>query len=523
MAARQGSLLAPSAAFSRGGRSGWGFFTAPWPILAAVLPTFVFAIFALAAALTLASATLCSASPGQAPSAAPAEQAAPLRKTPAPNPINWDKLTQEATALLSQYIRINTTNPPGNELGAARMLREKFLADGIPATVWEPAPGRGAVAARLRGIGKHTKAVVLLSHIDVVPADSKEWKVPAFSGEVKDGEIWGRGAIDDKGPGVIELMAMLAVKRAGILLNRDVLFVATGDEEEGGRNGAGWFVEHEKNIYSDAGYLLNEGGGIALSPGGHRFYAVSVAEKTPLWVRLTAQGPAGHAAVPPNATALTHLVAALSRLIAYRAPIRVIDPVRDYFRAIAKLDGGPRQFNDLVLSLRKPAYRHEFLATARYNAMVRDTIAPTVLGASEKTNVISPVAWAELDCRLLPGDDPAEFLDKLRRVIDDNTIKLDVLLNFPAVSSPRRSILMNAIDSVAWRDGHTAVVPTMIAGFTDSHYFRAQHIISYGFIPIELTPAQERTVHGINERIEVKQLGDGIRRMVELLRFVGGS
>jgi acetylornithine deacetylase/succinyl-diaminopimelate desuccinylase-like protein len=487
------------------------------------------AIFALAAVLTLASPTAWTASPAWAASSAHpastarAEEGAPISKTPAPKPVNWDKLTQEATALLSQYIRIDTTNPPGNELSAARMLREKFLANGIPATVWEPAPGRGVVAARLRGIGKHTKAIVLLSHMDVVPAEPKQWKVPPFSGEVKDGEIWGRGAIDDKGPGVIELMAMLAIKRAGILLNRDVLFVATGDEEEGGRNGAAWFVEHEKNIYADAGYLLNEGGGIVATPRGHRFYAVSVTEKTPMWVRLTAQGPAGHAAVPPAATALTHLVGALSRLIAYRAPIRIINPVRDYFRAIARLDGGPREFNDLVLSLRKQAYRHQFLATPRYNAMVRDTIAPTVLGAGDKTNVISPTAWAEADCRLLPGEDPAEFLDKLRRVINDSTIKVDVLLNFPAVSSPRRSILMNAINSVAWRDGHTTVVPTMIAGFTDSHYFRARHIISYGFIPVELTPAQERTVHGINERIEVKQLGDGIRRMVELLRFVGGS
>ncbi len=462
-------------------------------------------------------------SPARAQRPQPAGKSAAGVRTSAPRPINWDKLAQEATALLAQYIRIDTINPPGNELSAARMLREKFLADGIPATVWEPAPGRGVVAARLRGIGKNTKAVVLLSHMDVVPADPKQWKVPPFSGEVKDGEIWGRGAIDDKGPGVIELMAMLAIKRAGILLNRDVLFVATGDEEEGGRNGAGWFVEHEKKIYADAGYLLNEGGGITSTPGGHRLYAVSITEKTPMWVRLTAQGPAGHAAVPPDVTALTHLVAALGRLIAYRPPIRVINPVRDYFRAIAKLDGGPREFNSLVISLRKPAWRREFLATPRYNAMVRDTVAPTVLGASEKTNVISPTAWAELDCRLLPGDDPAQFLNNLRRVIDDGTIKVDVLLNFPAVSSPDRSILMNAIDSIAWRDGHATVVPTMIAGFTDSHYFRARHVISYGFIPVELTPAQERTVHGVNERIEVKQLGEGIRRMVELLRFVGGS
>jgi acetylornithine deacetylase/succinyl-diaminopimelate desuccinylase-like protein len=448
---------------------------------------------------------------------------AAVSEAPASKAFNWEKLTQEATALLSQYVRIDTTNPPGNELGAARMLREKFLADGIPATVWEPMPGRGVVAARLRGIGKHTKAIVLLSHMDVVPANPKQWQVPPFSGEVKDGDIWGRGTIDDKGPGVIEMMAMLAIKRAGILLNRDVIFIATGDEEEGGRNGAGWFVEHEKQVFADAGFLLNEGGAIAQTPGHHRFYAVSVAEKTPMWLRLTAQGPSGHAAVPPAETAVTHLNAALSKLIAYRPPVHVIDTVRDYFHAVAKLDKGPSEFKNIVIPLRKPAYRKEFLLNPSYGAMVRDTVTPTVLSASQKINVVAPTAYAEVDCRLLPGADPGEFLDQIHQVIGDDTIKVEVLLNFPAVSSPARSILMNAINAVAWQDGHDTVIPTMIAGFTDSHYFRAAGLVAYGFVPVELTTAQEHTVHGVNERIEVKELGNGIRRMVELLRFAGGG
>jgi acetylornithine deacetylase/succinyl-diaminopimelate desuccinylase-like protein len=480
-------------------------------------------VVALAALLTLSMSAGLTMSIGRAADPPGGIDEAAVSEAPASKAFNWEKLTQEATALLSQYIRMDTTNPPGNELGAARMLREKFLADGIPATVWEPKPGRAVVAARLRGTGKHTKAIVLLSHMDVVPANPKQWQVPPFSGEVKDGDIWGRGAIDDKGPGVIEMMAMLAIKRAGILLNRDVIFIATGDEEEGGRNGAGWFVDHEKQVFADAGFLLNEGGGIAQSPGHHRFYAVSVAEKTPMWLRLTAQGPSGHAAVPPDQTAVTHLTAALSKLIAYRPPVHVIDTVRDYFHALAKLDKGPSEFRNLAVSLRKPAYRNEFLLNPRYSAMVRDTVTPTVLGASQKTNVIAPTAYAEVDCRLLPEADPAEFLDQIRHVIGDDTIKVEVLLNFPAVSSPARSILMNAIEAVAWQDGHDTVVPTMIAGFTDSHYFRAAGLVAYGFVPVELTTAQEHTVHGVNERIEVKELGNGIRRMVELLRFAGGG
>ena len=260
---------------------------------------------------------------------------------PAPKPIDYDKLTGEATDLLSREIRINTTNPPGDELPLAKLLKEKFLTDGIPATVWEPRPGRGIIAARLLGSGRHNQALVLLSHLDVVPANPREWQVPPFAGQVKDGAIWGRGSIDDKGPGVIELMAMLAIKRAGLLLNRDVIFLATGDEEEGGRNGAGWMVDHEADVFADAGYLINEGGGIMARPNGRRYYGVSIAEKTPLWLRLTAQGTEGHAAAPPAETAVTHLVQALQRLIAYRPQIRIIDPVRDYFKAIGELENGP--------------------------------------------------------------------------------------------------------------------------------------------------------------------------------------
>lgn len=444
-----------------------------------------------------------------------------ISKAPAPKPIDYSQLTKEAAAFLSKYIQINTTNPPGNELPAAQLIKEKFLADGIPATIWQPQPGRGIVAARLHGKGHHTKAIILLSHMDVVPATAKDWKVPPFSGAIKNGEIWGRGALDDKGPGVVEMMAMIAIKRAGILLNRDVLFVATGDEEEGGKNGAGWFVTHETNVFSDAHYLLNEGGAILVRPNGRRFFAVSVTEKTPLWIQVTATGTPGHAAVPPEETAVTRLMRALVRLDAYRPHVRLLDPVNNYFRALAELDGGPPQFLHLGKWLHDPAFMKSFLAVPAQNALVRDTITPTMLSAGEKINVIPDTASAELDCRLLPGENPKNVLAKIQKVIDDKRVKLKVLLNFPAVSSPSKSDLMAAIERLARRD-HSRVVPTMTAGFTDSHYFRQKGIISYGFIPIELTQAEERTIHSNNERIPVKSLGAGIRRMVELLEFMGG-
>jgi acetylornithine deacetylase/succinyl-diaminopimelate desuccinylase-like protein len=441
---------------------------------------------------------------------------------PPPKPIAYDKLTSEAVDLLSQELRINTTNPPGNELPLAKLLKEKFLSDGIPATVWEPRPGRGIVAARLLGSGRHNQALVLLSHLDVVSANPKEWQAPPFAGQVKDGAIWGRGAIDDKGPGAIELMAMLAIKRAGLLLDRDVIFIATGDEEEGGRDGAGWMVDHEADVFADAGYLLNEGGGIMALSNGRRYYGVSLTEKTPLWLRLTAQGVEGHAAAPPAETAITHLVAALDRLIAYRPQIRIIDPVRDYFEAIGELEDGPPQLRNLPHALRDdPDFARKFVAVPRNNALVRDTFTPTVLSGSPRTDIIPASAAAEIDGCLLPGDDPQEVITNLRKVIADDSIRIDVILNFAAASSPRKSRLMTAIGQVAQADD-ARVVPEMTPGFTDSHYFRQKGLIAYGFIPLELTPAEEKGFHGSNEHLTVRALGAGIKRMVALLKAMGG-
>jgi acetylornithine deacetylase/succinyl-diaminopimelate desuccinylase-like protein len=189
---------------------------------------------------------------------------------------------------------------------------------------------------------------------------------------------------------------------------------------------------------------------------------------------------------------------------------------------MAELDGGPSDLLDLRKALRDdPEFVKKFLAVPRQNALVRDTLSPTMLSAGQKTNIIPTAASAEIDCRLLPGDDPQEVVGRLRKVIDDGNIKMDVLLNFPAVSSPRKSRFMTAIDSLAESD-NARVVPTMISGFTDSHYFRQKGLIAYGFIPVEITPAEERGVHGVNERIPVKQLGAGLRRMVQLLEAAGG-
>jgi acetylornithine deacetylase/succinyl-diaminopimelate desuccinylase-like protein len=441
-----------------------------------------------------------------------------------PKPFDWDAITREATNLLASYIKIDTTNPPGNELSAAKMLKEKFLGDGIPAAVFEPAPGRGIVAARLRGIGKHRKALILLSHIDVAPANPKEWKVPPFSGQVKNGEIWGRGAVDGKGPGVIDLMAMMAIKRARILLDRDVVFIATGDQELGGKNGAQWLAEHQTNLYKDAGFVLGQGGGLRTSPAGHLFYSVAVTEKSPLWLRLSATGDGGGTAAPPAQTAVTRMVAALDKLAEFQPPLKVLPVVQDYYHGLAALDQNQPKLLDLSQALTDADFAKQFAAAPANNAMVRDTLTPTIINAGYKTNIIPATATAEIDCRLLPDEDANAFIKVIGELIKDDKIKIDKLLSVATLMSPERSDLMTAIATLSKRkDKDAPVIPAMQTAFNDSHYFRQRGLVTYGFVPIELTDEQRATEHGANERIAVKTLRNGIERMVELLRIMGGQ
>ncbi|MBV8771644.1 MAG: M20/M25/M40 family metallo-hydrolase [Deltaproteobacteria bacterium] len=362
---------------------------------------------------------------------------------------------------------------------------------------------------------------MLLSHLDVMGTNPRGWQVPPFSGQIKDGTVWGRGALGNKGPGVVDLMAMLALKRSGILLDRDIIFLATADEEQGGKNGAGWVVAHQANLFKDAGYLLNVDGSIQQAASGRRFYVVSVTEKTPLWIKLTFQGLAANVAAPPEDTSVTRLIRALDRLLAYQPPIRVIDPVRDYFQAIGQLEGGPSEYADLAKSLQDdPEFAKKFLANPHNNAFVRDTLTPTKLAAGDAVNTIPSASEAEIDLQLLPAEDPREVERNITKVLDDKSAKLETILNFQSASSTRNSQLMNAIAQLAQSED-ARVVPAMGLAFSDSHYFRQKGLISYGFVPIERSSAEEETINGANERIQVKELGAGIHRMVQLLAYLG--
>lgn len=434
---------------------------------------------------------------------------------------DWQSLEEEAVLFLSRAVQIDTTNPPGNEIQAARFFKEIFDRERIEARVIESAPGRGNIYARLPGDGSK-KAIVLLNHLDVVPADAKSWKEPPFSGVIKDGVIWGRGVLDDKGAAIMELAAMLALKRQKVPLKGDVIFLGTADEEAGGAWGAGFLVEKHPELFKDVGLVLNEGGGIRVGEDGRaRVYNVSVAEKTPLWLKLTASGTPGHGSTPGADLAVNRLIAALARVMRYQSPVKVVDEVQRYYADTAAAEPEPRRsrYRDLRRALRDAAFRAEFLKEPRNNASVRNTIAITGIKGSDKVNVIPAAASADLDVRLLPGEEPKVFIETLRRVIGDPSIKIEVMLSFPAATSPPHPEAMKVIGEFAKiHDPGALVVAPLVRGFTDCHFFREKGTPCLGFMPHRSTPGSEGLVHGIDERMSVENLKFGVRAMVEIVR-----
>jgi acetylornithine deacetylase/succinyl-diaminopimelate desuccinylase-like protein len=441
---------------------------------------------------------------------APADEISPV----------WKDVEDEATSLLVRYLQIDTTNPPGNELKAAQFFKEIFDREGIEARIIESAPGRGNIYARLRGDGSK-KAVALLHHMDVVPADGKLWREPPFGGIVKDGFVWGRGALDMKGPAIFELMTMLMLKRQKTALKGDLIFLGTADEEAGGALGAGYLLEKHPELFANVGLVLNEGGIIALDKDGKvRSYNVSVAEKTPLWLRLTASGTPGHGSTPGKSLAAHKLTAALSRIVAHEEPIKVVPEVQQFYSEIARLESAERRkrYQDLRAALQDSAFAADFVKDPRNNASVRNTIAITRLAGSDKVNVVPAHATAEIDVRLLPGEDPKGFIEGLRRIIADDSIKIDVVLSFPPATSPPHPEGMRVIAELAKTyDGDAPVVTSLTRGFTDCHFFRERGIPCFGFMPRRVTAGGESMVHGIDERISVENLRFGIRAMVEMI------
>jgi acetylornithine deacetylase/succinyl-diaminopimelate desuccinylase-like protein len=427
---------------------------------------------------------------------------------------DFSKAQDEAVSLLREYIKIDTTNPPGNETRGAVYLAKILNDNGIEAKTFESAPGRSCVYARLKGTGKK-KAVVLLNHIDVVPAKAEDWKHNPFGGEIIDDEIWGRGSIDMKSTGIAELETMLMLKRSGKVLDRDLIFLATPDEEGGGGSGAAWFAKNKADLVKDAEFLFNEGAFIdAADDGKPKYCGVSVSEKSVLWLSLKAKGDAGHASMPMPDSSVNRLIRALNKIVENPPKPMVLPPVREYFKRISTTVGEPlkQAYLNIDDAVKKPEIYQDLLKDRFKSAMLRNTISPTVLKAGYKTNVIPAEALAELDCRLLPGVSKESFITSVKDTIKDSKVEIDVLDWVHTDASPYDNDCFKAIDKVMAKVlPGVPVVPMVMPWFTDSHWFRDIGICSYGFAPIRVDQTHLATMHGKDERIPVALYKEGVQ------------
>jgi acetylornithine deacetylase/succinyl-diaminopimelate desuccinylase-like protein len=434
-----------------------------------------------------------------------------------------------AVTWMQQYLRIDTSNPPGHEMPAVQFFKKIFDQAGIENRAFEYTPGRGDLWARIphNTTGEPKRPIILLNHMDVVTSDPSHWRVPPFSGEIKDGYIWGRGAQDMKDEGLAQLVVMVMLKREHVALDRDVIFLAVADEEVGD-TGTDWFIAHQADLLENAEFLINEGGENLLEEGRVKYVGVDVGEKTTFWLHVVTHGRSGHASRPIPDSAPDRLVAALDKIIAYRTPLRVLPVVEDFLRDMAPYEPPERAayYRDIRKAIQDKKFRDELEGDESLNFLLRDTISLTMLGGSEQTNVIPAEAWANLDVRILPGGDPHSVLEALRTVVNDPNVSIEPLEpNFRvANSSGTDNALYAQIREVAAKYfPGTPVVPHITSGYTENQRYRPLGMVAYGFNPYTATDEEGNTEHGNDERIRVEEVRRGPRILFDVVAGVAGK
>jgi acetylornithine deacetylase/succinyl-diaminopimelate desuccinylase-like protein len=433
-----------------------------------------------------------------------------------------------AVEWLQQYLRIDTTNPPGNELQAANFFKKILDSEGIENRVFEYQPGRADFWARIpHTVANAKRPMVLLNHMDVVTSDASHWRVAPFSGQMLDGSIYGRGAQDMKNEGIAQLVVMVALKREMVALDRDVIFLAVSDEEADG-SGSDWMIANHPDLLQNAEFLINEGGENLQQDGKVRYIGVDVGEKIPYWLHVVAHGRPGHGSRPIPDSAPNRLVRALDRILAYRTPYKLLPVVEESLREMAPYETPERakKFRNLRQALRDPAFQQQVDHDESLNFLVRNTISLTMMGGSEQTNVIPAEAWANLDVRLLPGEDGQRFLETIRRVVNDPEVTVEPVPGRfrEANYSPTNTALYEAIRQVSgqyFRD--VPVVPRLTSGYTENQRYRPLGIDAYGFTPYTATDAEGSSEHGNDERIRVEEVRRGPRILYDVVMAVAGA
>jgi acetylornithine deacetylase/succinyl-diaminopimelate desuccinylase-like protein len=439
-------------------------------------------------------------------------------QSPAPGtPPDLMQLTAEAQTWLTDLIRINTTNPPGNEMEAAKYIQNILQKENIPAEVLEMKPGRGIVVARLQAgpLPDSARALLLIAHLDVVGVDRAKWSVDPFAATQKDNYIYGRGAIDDKGMVAANLAAFIGLRRSGTRLSRDVIFLADDDEEQGGDAGIKAVIDRYWDKIA-CGFALNEGGNVVLQNGKVQYVAVQTSEKVAFNVTVTATGTSGHASVPQKDNPVVHLAAAVQKVGALETPLHLLTMTRRYFEQLA-----PVEDEDIAKWIRAlDTSDRADLAALRlaamnpiWNSMLRDTIAPTELSAGVRVNVVPPQASANLNIRLLPGNSIQDVIEQMQKAVNDPQIKFTIEPDAgpSAPSSSLTSDLYQLIERLAPQQFSGAVVvPYLSPWYTDSSYLRLHSVQSYGLVPFPLTEQDILRMHGDDERIPIASFRAGV-------------
>jgi acetylornithine deacetylase/succinyl-diaminopimelate desuccinylase-like protein len=441
---------------------------------------------------------------------------------------------------MQQYLRIDTTNPPGNEMRGVEFFKKILDEEGIENRAFEIEPGRGDLWARIpansgenphfsrkQGEVGHPRPIVLLNHIDVVTSDPSHWKVPPFSGELRDGYLWGRGAQDMKDEGLAQLVVMVMLKREKVALDRDVIFLAVADEEAGGK-GTDWFIRNQRDLLENAEFLINEGGENVLENGKVKYVGVDVGEKTSYWLHVVAHGRPGHGSRPNSDSAPNRLVRALNKILAYQTPLRVLPVVDEFLRDMAPYESPDRAvyYRDVKKAIEDKKFQREVQHDESLNFLLRDTISLTMLGGSEQTNVIPAEAWANLDVRILPGGDPKALLETLRRVVNDPDVTIEPeekefrIANYSGTDNALFAAIREA--SAKYFPG-TPVVPHITSGYTENQRYRPLGIIAYGFCPYTATEEEGNTEHGNDERIRVEEVRRGPQVLFDVVVKVAGA
>jgi acetylornithine deacetylase/succinyl-diaminopimelate desuccinylase-like protein len=430
----------------------------------------------------------------------------------------------EAVRWLQEYIQIDTTNPPGNEREAAEFLAAILRGEGIEPRLFESPEGRTSLYARLEapspgGEKRDAGALVLMHHLDVVPA-GPGWRVPPFSGRPLEGKIWGRGALDVKGLGIAHLAALVALKRDGAALDRDLIYLAVADEETGGGQGAGWLLEAHPELFDGVAAVLGEGGSNRVFGDRLVWWGVEMTQKRPLWLRVTARGRAGHASGLHPESATHQLIAGLARLIERPPRYRVPDGVRPFLRALARLEGdSPSSLYYRIDDVIREEGPTETLPPGMPVFFV-DSLQVTRIDGSTAGNVVTPEASATVDIRMLPETDADALLAEIREILGDR-LEVEVVLTAPAApASPTDHPVYRALEETLSVRG--PVVPTFISGTTDSRYFRERGIPAYGFSPFSINSDDLGGIHAPDEYLPADSLLRGIEMMRRVLVACAG-